>query len=444
MGKMIIAYIDLNYLYPFSVRLLDEITDEIVNRELTKINLPFNKTHLIIASQGESSVNILVGIIDKIIAHDFSKITLIVSSNIRKTYPQLLSTNILENCEVVPINYWLFHCMQDLEKRNIRNSSWNWHIEKGYFPTGMLDRHNRVGFLKRLYDSDLLGDIIWTFPSADKQKSHVLYYFYQNFGQIPVNFEEFFDYCTKNAFVDNNTLQEDPTVIFRAVIFPVGQYQLSNFTILSETPDGSITEKTWMTILNHHPFIMLPTSRFLFDELTELGFKTFNNYLPCPEYATVDDLETRWEQTIENIRVFPKILQDRREEISADIEHNYNLCINLRAQTVERLKAISPKIFDIPESLERSIHSVDVLGADLFKRYQEREKILIEEDYNKIFTEKYNAIKAEHWPEIYNKTDFHSLPNEIKRECKEVFNFSWSDLDDYQLTHFKNNSKLVG
>ena len=426
-----IAYIDLNYFYHYSVGLLDEITDEIVNRELTKINLPFNKTHLIIAVQGESYVNILVKIIEKIIAHDFSKITLIVSSNIRKTYSQLLSTKILENCEVVPINYWLFHCMQDLEKRNIRNSSWNWHIEKGYFTTGKLARHNRVGFLKRLYDSDLLGDIIWTFPSADKQKSHVLHYFYQSSGRIPADFEEFFDYCTKNAFVDNDNLLEDPMVIFCTVIFPVNQYRLSNFTILSETPDGSITEKTWMVMLNRHPFIMLATSRFLFDELKELGFKTFNNYLPYPEYATVDDLKIQWEQTIENIRVFPKILQDRREEISADIEHNYNLCINLRSQTVERLKEISPKIFDIPRFFERAITSIDFLGNDLLKRYQEREKILLEEDYNKIFTEKYNAIKAEHWPEIYNKTDFHSLPNEIKRECKEVFNFPWSVPDDF-------------
>jgi hypothetical protein len=322
--------------------------------------------------------------------------------------------------------------MQDLEKRNIRNSSWNWYIEKGYFPTGRLARHNRVGFLKRLYDSDLLGDIIWTFPSADKQKSHVLHYFYQSSGGIPADFEEFFDYCTKNAFVDNDNLLEDPMIIFRAVIFPVDQYQLSNFTILSESTDGPITEKTWMVMLNRHPFIMLATSRFLFDELKELGFKTFNNYLPYPEYATVDDLETRWEQTIENIRVFPKILQDRREEISADIEHNYNLCVNLRSQTVERLKEISSEIFDISGFLERyTITPIDVLGGDLFKRYREREKILIEEDYNKIFTEKYNAIKAEHWPEIYNKTDFHSLPNEIKRECKEVFNFPWVESDDF-------------
>jgi hypothetical protein len=151
--------------------------------------------------------------------------------------------------------------------------------------------------------------------------------------------------------------------------------------------------------------------------------------LPFKDYALIEDTETRYAQALENIRVFPKILQDRREEISADIEHNYNLCIRLRSQTVERLKEISPEIFDIPEFLERYINSIDVLGT--VKRYQEREKILLEEDYNRIFIEKYNTIKAEHWPEIYNKTDFHSLPNEIKRECKEVFNFPPLTLEDF-------------
>ena len=338
------------------------------------------------------------------------------------------------------MNFMSFYSIKYLEKRNAQHSSWNWYNKKGYFPTGTLNRPNRVGFLKRLYDSDLLDDMIWTFPNADRQKSSILKYFIDNFGEVPINFEEFLNYSTEHAFSANTPIYDryydkypmDSFLPFDCDEIPTSQYKLSNFTILSETLDGPITEKTWMVMLNRHPFIMLATSRFLFDDLTELGFKTFNNYLPYPEYATVDDLETRWEQTIENIRVFPKILQDRREEISADIEHNYNLCVNLRSQTVERLKKISSEIFDIPGFLERyTITPIDVLGSDLFKRYREREKILIEEDYNKIFTEKYNAIKAEHWPEIYNKTDFHSLPNEIKRECKEIFNFPWVDSDDF-------------
>ncbi len=425
-----IAHIDLNYLYWFDADLIDEISDDAVSRELKKINLPFNETHLVISIIGESYVNVLANTVDKIISYDFNKVTLIINSNIRKTYPQLLSNNILKKCEIVPINGWLFYCIRDLERRNIQCPSWNWFNEKGYFPTGALARANRIGFLKQLYDLDLLDNITWTFPSADEQKSQILYYFAQRPGGIPADFEDFFDYCNKNRFVDPGSISTFNYEQHYVTEFIVGYYPLSNFTILSETLDGSITEKTWMVILNHHPFIMLATTNFLFNELTELGFKTFNNYLPYPEYATVDDLETRWEQTIENIRVFPKILQDRREEISADIEHNYNLCISLNSQIIEQLKEISHDIVNAPRFLERPDPAV-YLEGDLYNDYKKREKSLIEEKQNKEFIEKYNIIKAEQWPKIHNRTEFYALSEEIKRECREVFNFPWLTLEDF-------------
>jgi hypothetical protein len=430
MGKMMIAYINLNYLYWFTADLIDEISDEAVSRELKKINLPFNETHLVISIIGESHVNVLANTVDKIISYDFNKVTLIISSNIRKTYSQLLSSNILKKCEIIPINGWLFYCIRDLQRRNIQCSSWNWFNEKGYFPTGSLARANRIGFLKQLYDLDLLDNITWTFPSAAEQKSQILHYFAHSPGGIPADFEDFFDYCNKNRFVDLGSISTFNYGHHYVTEFIVGYYPLSNFTILSETPDGSITEKTWMTILNRHPFIMLATSRFLFDELKESGFKTFNNYLPYPEYATVDDLETRWEQTIENIRVFPKILQDRREEISADIEHNYNLCISLNSQIIKQFKEISPDIFNEPRFLERRDIAVDLEG-DLYNDYRKKEKSLIEEKENKVFIEKYNIIKAEQWPKIHNRTEFYALSEEIKRECREVFNFPWPTLKDF-------------
>ena len=155
-----IAYISLDHLYMFDEVLINEISDETVTRELTKINLPFNETHLIISVVGESYVNVLANTVDKIISYDFNKVTLIINSNIRKTYPQLLSSNILEKCEIVPINFWLLYCIKDLERRNIRRSSWNWYNEKGCFPTGCLARDNRIGFLKQLYNSNLLDNII--------------------------------------------------------------------------------------------------------------------------------------------------------------------------------------------------------------------------------------------------------------------------------------------
>lgn len=432
---MTTAYIDLDYLHDFHPLLLNEIADEIVSRELTKINLPFNKTHLVITVVRETGVDCLIEVIEKIIAHNFIKVTLVINFGLRKIYQQLLSKKILNTCEVIPFNYYLFYCMQDLERRKARNISWNWSNEKGYFPTGNLARHNRVGFLKQLYDLDLLANIIWTFPVAHKQKLSILKYFIDNFGEVPINFEEFFNYCAEHAFVDNQGMLDDIESntnggrVYNTYIHSVSQFKLSNFTILSETNEEQVTEKTWMAILNQHPFIMLSNSKFWLNELKELGFKTFDNYLPYSEYADNDDLEIRWQQTIENIRVFPKILQDRREEISADIEHNYNLCIDLRLAAIEYFNNNGLKDY-IKISTKPMVKIADILGIDLLKKYKEQEQVLLEEESNKKFIEKYTVIKAEHWPEIYNKIDFYSLPENIKQECKEVFNFPLLTLED--------------
>ena len=177
---------------------------------------------------------------------------------------------------------------------------------------------------------------------------------------------------------------------------------------------------------------MVSPKTFAFTELTELGFKTFNNYLPYKDYALIEDPEIKYFQTLENVRAFPKILQDRREEISADIEHNYNLCISLNLQTIEQLKEISSDFLNelkLTEKLKVAVYSY--LDNNLYINYKKREKILLEEKEIKLFIEKYNSIKAEQWPKIHNRTDFYALSDEIRRECREVFNFPWPIIEDF-------------
>jgi hypothetical protein len=426
-------------MYGFTPQFINEIADEIVSRELAKINLPFNKIDLVIGVQHEPFVDVQTKLIDNIIAYGFNKIILLVDHNIRKTYSQLLSKNILERCEILPIIFFPVYSMNYLEKRNIQYSQWNWYNKKGYFPTGTLDRHNRVGFLKRLYDLNLLDDIIWTFPKADRQKSLILKYFIDNFGELPMDFEEFFNYCNEYAYSDDTRILDNDDIKdllrpFDINNFPVRQYQLSNFTILSESDEDFFTEKTAMAVLHHHPFIVLGNnSRQLFDNLKELGFNTFNNYLPYPEYATIDDRELRWKQTIENIRVFPKILQDRREEISGDIQYNYDLCLDFISQTTDQLRKISPDLIElllVDGTILNDKRFINKFGVDLFKKYKEREKVLLEEESIKRFIRSYNNIKGKEWPEIHSEVEFYSLPDSIKRECKERFNFPLSGPGD--------------
>ncbi len=431
---MMIAYIDLSLFNRFNLLLVNDLADDIVNQVLSEVDSPFNKTDLVIAPSVERNLCHIEKIIDKIIDYDFNKVILIIDYNNRKTYTQDLSDRILEKCEIILMNFMSFYSIRYLEKRHPQHSSWNWYNKKGYFPTGTLNRPNRVGFLKRLYDSDLLDDMIWTFPNADRQKSSIIKYFIDNFGEVPINFEEFLNYSTEHAFSADTPIYDrhydrypmNSFLPFDCDEIPTSQYKLSNFTILSETYDDAVTEKTYMVILHRHPFIMLGNgSRTLFDNLKELGFKTFNEYLPHSDYANIEDLELRWDQTIENIKVFPTILQNRKEEISADIEYNYNLCLNLGLQTINKFNKISSDLTEflrrVDEPFSDNKRFIDKFGVDLYNKYKEREKILLENKSQKEFIEKYNIIKAENWPEIYNKNDFYSLPDWIKEECKTVF-----------------------
>ena len=83
----------------------------------------------------------------------------------------------------------------------------------------------------------------------------------------------------------------------------------------------------------------------------------------------------------------------------------------------------------LTEKLKVAVYSY--LDNNLYINYKKREKILLEEKEIKLFIEKYNSIKAEQWPKIHNRTDFYALSDEIRRECREVFNFPWPIIEDF-------------
>ena len=419
------AYIDLLVWLSFEKVLLDSIADEIAEQEIAKLDPPFDNTDLIISACTEMNINSLNNVIERIIKHNFKTVTILVDWSLRKIYSQLLSDQIINNCKIIPIHWWMVFTAFCLRKRNIIPSKWNWHNKKGLFLTGQLDRYNRIGFLKELYDSNLLDNIMWTFPAPEKQKSNILKYFNNN---VPENFSEFFSFCSEYALVDP---KENNDIKFISIFSPQGLfidgYKLTNFSIISETSWNYPTEKIYAAMTFHHPFIILSKPK-LIRELKELGFKTFENYLPLKEYVNIEDNKTKLDMVVENIRAFPKVIEDRKEEISIDIQHNYNLLQSLTAEAEKQLMNILPTL---PDDIFNGMKPIrDLLGADKHEKYLEQEKILSESDSDseekkrKMFVDKYNTIKSDSWPNINDENDFQKLPNHIISECKERFNFS--------------------
>jgi len=431
MGEMIVSdvFIDFVWIFDFNTSFIESYSDEILTREFSKINSPFDETHLILGFHAERNLKDVSSFIDRITNYNFKKITVIVDSNVRKIYPQLLSKNTLEKCHIVPIVFFSYWLLDNFKRNNLKLTSWNHSSEKGWFRTGFLSRFTRIEVLKRLYDENLLENMLWSFPQANRQKHSVIDYYNQQYGTIPVNFEEFYTYCIEHAISDNtiNRLpneKEIPQNLLNPFLFTdldehfLKNFGLAGFSILAESFDDNVTEKSWMTMLYQNPFIVInkPTTVRL---LKDLGFKTFENYLPFSDYVYIEDDNLRLDMIVENIRHFPNIIKENKEKIAEDIQHNFNLCLEYASQTEEQLRKISTIL---PDQLNELRHGMTILGINIFKNYREREKDFIE---NKVFLEKYYEIKGESWPAINHKDEFDLLPDQIKQECKNVFNFPY-------------------
>jgi hypothetical protein len=112
---------------------------------------------------------------------------------------------------------------------------------------------------------------------------------------------------------------------YSPIPFNKSVFSSSNFQVISETyynysQGYVISEKTWISIINNRPFILIGEEGIL-DELKRLGFKTFENYLPYKDYNEIH--ENRLENICSNIEYWVKNIKNEYKNISADVRHNY-------------------------------------------------------------------------------------------------------------------------
>ena len=442
MGEIAVTdyFLDASHLYWFDETILnsDSHAVALAEKELLKINSPIAETNLFIGALPEYDFSYLTKIFEHFTTKGFKSITILVNNDIKQSPLQLhlLSAPVLEKCKIIPLNFlpWWYQ-VKILEQKNAEPLIQNWNKKKGILRTGTLDRHNRIGLLKFLYDQNLLDDIDWTFPASKKQKFRVLNYFVETTGSIPKNFNEFYSYCSTHAITQKNAKMICDVFPQLNEVLPdmcpvdafLESYESGNFSIISETSAGYVSERSYLAILYKHPFMIISPPKMrqelqTIQKLKNLGFKTFENYFPFSDYSTIEDSQLQLDQTIENIRVFQKIIEDRREEIAADVEYNYDLCLRIIAETQEQLKNLSSVLTTDKMSNLNFLTFLDV-DLDLFIEYKKQEKILRQEKECKEFLEKYEIYRGADWPDINDENDFLRLPDWIKEECKVKFNF---------------------
>jgi hypothetical protein len=176
----------------------------------------------------------------------------------------------------------------------------------------------------------------------------------------------------------------------------------TSFRVISETwnKNAWISEKTFITIVNHHPFIMAGWPGSL-KKLRQIGFRTFEKYLPISDYDNIQDHNLRMEAVITNTKFWLENISSQDKEIRDDVEYNVDHFYQL--------------INDM-ESVLRNFAATCNIDCDpylLAPLYD------ITDDWIRFY---YN-IKDPSWPSCYHHNQFHLLPEHVKQECIEVFGY---------------------
>lgn len=213
------------------------------------------------------------------------------------------------------------------------NKSWNHTSSKGLYLPGKLARPHRINLLAKLWKRGLLDKITYSCQILSDEeeiiRSNFLKYDDETFARFKMEVTN---------LLDMNFLEE-PRFESHGYPYDVNNYKTTSFSIITESDfsvglNGKVswlpklTEKTYRTIANKHPFIHCWYPGMV-QRTERLGFKSFKEYLPFPNYNEIENLHQRINVTIENIKNFESVKNNFTTEIAKDVEHNFQKFLTL-------------------------------------------------------------------------------------------------------------------
>ena len=181
-------------------------------------------------------------------------------------------------------------------------------------------------------------------------------------------------------------------------------YSDVSFRVISETQMFNrpiISEKTWITIVNRQPFIMSGYPQSL-QYLKQSGYRTFDNYLPIPDYDSIADQEQQLDAVVKNTKFWIDNIHAQEKEIATDVEYNYQLLLNNITKSIEQAQKLAINL----QQPDLTPYNIIPLGT--------------EHNNWMLF---YYKIKDPQWPDCFLKESFEQLPEYIKTECMNVFGY---------------------
>lgn len=230
-------------------------------------------------------------------------------------------------------------------KNNNINESWNYTSDKALFIPGKINRYNRCVLMYELYKNNFLNNLSWSFVVSPKIKDAVKNNYFNHLTNE--EFEHFIHTVSKTldiSVIDSDFYYDD--YICRQYPYDAQIYKDTSFSIISETyydwgRTPTITEKTYRTIVNKHPFIISGAPGTL-DELESYGYKTFKEYFLL-DHDKITNEKERLQAVIKNTMYFHQNLNKNIEQIKIDVEYNYKLFISLTENEISNLEKTFPK-----------------------------------------------------------------------------------------------------
>jgi hypothetical protein len=243
--------------------------------------------------------------------------------------------------EIVPWDFNLNLVYQSY--KNTPTANWNPQAKKFLFLGGVPSRLNRIVLLSKFYLANALSHAIWSFfppwTDDDKQWCRKALANMENYEQFLIDCEQSVDdlytqakdYSRLTAHelasrdIHNTEWCKNPGYIDPLI------FEQTAFSIISEgnayepaTDYKFLTEKTWRTIINKHPFIFAGEPE-QFKYLHSKGLRTFENYLV--PYACIENTDTRFNTIVENSKYLLEHIEHLEKLIGLDVEHNYNILL---------------------------------------------------------------------------------------------------------------------
>lgn len=326
----------------------------------------------------------------------------------------------LPHANIRYVNYFI---VWQCHRYPINNHCWNRQSDKAMLLTGGLDRINRIGLLAESYKTDFIKNLCFTIPYLDELTGQNV----RNMIKMwDINDPDaFFQYCIKNkttGLTVNSAIrvgQDQP----KDHDMIVNIFRNTRFSIVSETAYANnsaafITEKTWMAILNHHPFILVGNPGSC-AALKSLGIQSIDHLLPVTD--------TDGEMCIDKVNTAIKnadwLVNNRQhdDEIEKIVLHNFGIIKKLHQESLDSINDISTSLSIPPQELFTAIIN------NTMHYVSERAKIgsILRNDRKIRWCSFYENIKDPSWPICETPDDLDQLPEWIQDEIKNVF--GWQD-----------------